>query len=162
MNLMYIKATGDDVELLAKTRVKVLRAANGMDDTVDMSAVEAHARAYYREALADGTHIAFLVFDGDSPIGAGGACFFKVLPTYYNPTGQKVYIMNMYTDPAYRRHGVAHHTLDLLVKEAQSRGITHITLEATDMGRPLYKKYGFSEMRDEMQLPYEHFSDIGR
>ena len=30
-------------------------------------------------------------------------------------------------------------------------GITYISLEATEMGRPLYKKYGFVSMKDEME-----------
>ncbi len=61
--------------------------------------------------------------------------------------------MNMYTRPDYRRRGVAYKTLDLLVKDAKSMGITDIFLEATDMGRPLYEKYGFFKMNHEMELP---------
>lgn len=37
--------------------------------------------------------------------------------------------------------------------DAKSRGITAISLEATDMGRPLYEKYGFVKLKDEMELP---------
>ena len=58
----------------------------------------------------------------------------------------------MYTAPEYRRQGIALHTLDLLVKDARKQGISHISLEATDMGRPLYEKYGFVKMEDEMEL----------
>ncbi len=61
--------------------------------------------------------------------------------------------MNMYTKPEYRRKGIALKTLNLLVEDAKSRGITAISLEATDMGRPLYEKYGFLKMKDEMELP---------
>ena len=61
--------------------------------------------------------------------------------------------MNLYTAPEYRRRGIAYTTLDLLVKEARSKGITAISLEATDMGRPLYEKYGFVRMNHEMELP---------
>lgn len=32
--------------------------------------------------------------------------------------------MNMYTDPEYRRKGIAIKTLDMLIKEAKKRGIT--------------------------------------
>lgn len=59
----------------------------------------------------------------------------------------------MYTAPEYRRKGIAYKTLDMLVKDAKSRGITAISLEATAMGRPLYEKYGFVKMNDEMELP---------
>lgn len=60
--------------------------------------------------------------------------------------------MNMYTAPKYRRQGIAFHTLDLLVKDAREQGITQIALEATDMGRPLYEKYGFVKMENEMEI----------
>lgn len=43
--------------------------------------------------------------------------------------------MNMYTAPAYRRQGIAYTTLGLLVEEAKKKGISQISLEATDMGR---------------------------
>lgn len=60
--------------------------------------------------------------------------------------------MNMYTAPAYRRQGIAYRMLDLLTAEAAERGILQIALEATDMGRLLYQKYGFIAARDEMEL----------
>ena len=60
--------------------------------------------------------------------------------------------MNMYTKPEYRRKGIAYKTLDLLVAESKQRGIDAVSLEATDMGKPLYKKYGFVKMNDEMEL----------
>lgn len=63
--------------------------------------------------------------------------------------------MNMYTAPEYRRRGIASRTLDLLVKEAKAQGVDCITLEATQMGRPVYEKYGFVKMRDEMILPQD-------
>lgn len=62
------------------------------------------------------------------------------------------FIMNMYTAPDYRRRGIAYRTLELLVEDAKSRGIKAISLEATDMGRPLYEKYGFVQMNGEMEL----------
>lgn len=90
--------------------------------------------------------------EDDKFIGAGGVSFYSVMPTYHNPSGKKAYIMNMYTSPDYRRQGIAYKTLDMLVKVSKERGINQISLEATEMGRPLYEKYGFVKMESEMEL----------
>ena len=149
---VYKRATMEDIDELVRTRIIVLRAANKLPDDEDMSVVEKESYAYYRRALETGEHIAYLVYDNGAFVGAGGVSFYQVMPTYHNPTGKKAYIMNMYTAPEYRRKGIAIHTLDLLVKDAREQGASQITLEATEMGRSLYEKYGFVKMEDEMEL----------
>lgn len=149
----YKRASLEDLELLTETRITVLRAANKLDDTVDMSVVKEQSRDYYRHSLADESHIAYLVYDGETFAGSGGISFFRVMPTFHNPDGRKAYIMNMYTRPEYRRKGIGRQTLGLLVAAAREKGITAISLEATDMGRPLYEKFGFVCMEHEMELP---------
>lgn len=119
----YKRATIEDIGELVRTRMIVLRAANKLSDEVDMPVVERESRAYY-----------------------------QMMPTYHNPAGKKAYIMNMYTAPEYRRQGIAFQTLDLLVKDAKKQCVSQIALEATDMGRPLYERYGFVKMEDEMEL----------
>lgn len=153
MEFDYKRAGLEDIELLVKTRIEVLRAANGLSDDTEMPLVEQQSREYYEKCLLAETHIAYLVFDRERFIGAGGVSFFRVMPTYHNPTGWKAYIMNMYTNPDYRRKGIAYHTLELLIEEAKNKGVKHISLEATDMGRFLYKRYGFVSLKDEMELP---------
>lgn len=148
----YKRATIENIDELVRTRIIVLRAANRLLDDVDMSIVEQESYAYYKRALESGEHIAYLVYDNEKFIGAGGVSFYQVMPTYHNPTGKKAYIMNMYTAPEYRRRGIAFRTLDLLIKDAKELGVIQIALEATDMGRPLYEKYGFVKMEDEMEL----------
>ncbi len=150
--MIYKLATIEDIDELVRTRIIVLRAANQLSDDVDMLNVERESYEYYKRALVSGEHVAYLVYDEDTFVGAGGVSFYQVMPTYHNPSGRKAYIMNMYTSPEYRRKGIAYHTLDLLVKEAQEQGVSHISLEATEAGRPLYEKYGFVKMEDEMEL----------
>ena len=152
MKLNYKKAVLEDIEILTETRITVLRAANQLSDDVEMSDVKEQSYLYYQKALSEDSHVAYLVFDDNEFVGAGGISFFHVMPTFHNPTGKKAYIMNMYTKPEYRRKGIAYKTLDLLVAESKQRGIDAVSLEATDMGKPLYKKYGFVKMNDEMEL----------
>ena len=148
----YKKATIEDIDELVRTRIVVLCAANKLSQDVDMSLVEKESYEYYRRALENGEHIAYLVYDNGTFIGAGGVSFYQVMPTYHNQTGKKAYIMNMYTAPEYRRQGIAIHILDLLVNDTRELGVLQIGLEATEMGRPLYEKYGFVKMEDEMEL----------
>lgn len=149
----YKRATATDLEELVRTRLIVLRAANKLSDDADMRLVEKASFAYYQKALDTKEHIAYLVYDDGDFIGAGGVSFYQVLPTYHNPDGRRAYIMNMYTKPEYRRQGIAYRMLDLLVAAAKKQGVSQIALEATDMGRGLYEKYGFVAAGSEMELP---------
>lgn len=151
----YKIATIEDIDELVQTRIIVLRAANKLSDEEDMQMVEKMSYEYYKKALVSGDCVAYLVHDKGKFIGAGSVSFYQVMPTYHNPSGRKAYIMNMYTSPEYRRQGIAYKTLKLLIGEAKKQGIIQITLEATDMGRPLYEKYGFVNMKDEMELVVE-------
>ena len=153
MEPRFHKATLEDLDLLVRTRIQVLLAANRLPEDTDMSAVEQASRDYYTAALADGSHAAWLVFDGDTWIGAGGVSFYRVMPTYHNPSGRKAYLMNIYTHPDYRRRGLGRRMAELLVEEARKRGVTAISLDATAMGMPLYESMGFVHMPMEMELP---------
>jgi len=151
LNIIYKKATIEDIVLLTKTRIEVLRAANNLTSDIDMDEVERKTYEYYKEAFQNDTHTAYMVFEDNKFVGAGGVSYYQVMPTYHNPSGKKAYIMNMYTKPLYRRNGIAIRTLALLVEDAKKRGITSISLEATEMGRPLYEKFGFVQMKNEME-----------
>lgn len=153
MNITYKRATLQDINLLTAMRIEVLRAANKLSGDNDMSEVAKQTYDYYRKTLCDGSHIAYLIFDDSRAVGTGGVSFFQVMPTYHNPSGKKAYIMNMYTNPEYRRKGIAFQTLDMLISDIKQKGIMAISLEATDMGRLLYEKYGFIKMNNEMELP---------
>ena len=158
MEFTFKKATLADLELLTESRIEVLRAVFKVPADTDMSETEEVSRKYYQESLTADRHAAYLVFAGPDAggmpqlAGAGGVSFYQVMPTCHNPSGEKAYIMNMYTRPEYRRQGIAGRVLELLIQEAHERGITYITLDASDMGRPVYEKHGFEVMKDEMKL----------
>jgi len=153
-NFTYHRATLDDLDALTETRIRTLRAANNLPDTAEMPEVRENTREYYRSALADGSHVAYLVYDGNEVVGTGGVVFYSLIPMCSLTTGKAAYIQNMYTHPDYRRRGIAWKTLDLLVGEVRGRGLISVALEATDMGKPLYEKYGFTTLDCEMRLEF--------
>lgn len=95
-NYNYKRATLNEIDLLTKTRIIVLKAANKLSDEVDMSIVEENTYNYYKTALQDGSHIAYLVFDGNEFIGAGGISFFQVMPTIITIQEKGVYYEYVY------------------------------------------------------------------
>lgn len=152
MTIEYRRAGLGDLELLVQVRALVLKAANDLPEGTDMAPVEGPSREYYARALAEGSHVAYLAWAGDELAGAGGICFYRVMPTWHEPDGRRGYIMNLYTAPAFRRRGVARGMLERLTAEARARGVKQLSLEATPMGRPLYEAFGFAPLADEMGL----------
>lgn len=52
--------------------------------------------------------------------------------------------------------------MELLVADAMEKGVSAISLEATEMGRPLYEKFGFVKMNSEMELPEDWTAPVLR
>ena len=60
--------------------------------------------------------------------------------------------MNVYTVPGFRRRGIARMLVTALMDEARQRGVTEISLDATEAGRPLYRALGFQDNGEGMTL----------
>ena len=82
----------------------------------------------------------------------GGESFFTLPPNDWCPSGKTAYISSMYTLPDYRRQGIASRLLTLIIGEAKERLCQRIWLNASDMGRPLYRKFGFADSATAMGM----------
>lgn len=60
-------------------------------------------------------------------------------------TGKTGYILNVYTEPEYRRQGLAGKLLTMAIEEGKTRELSYLELAATKPGYPLYKKFGFED-----------------
>ncbi|MBR6668336.1 MAG: GNAT family N-acetyltransferase [Clostridia bacterium] len=97
-----------------------------------------------------------LACDGDITIGCATLCYKRCIPTPGHPTGRRAHLMNVYVAEGYRRQGVAKQLILALHAEAEARGVTEITLDATDLGRKLYEVLGYRASDECM------YFDIGR
>ncbi len=63
-------------------------------------------------------------------------------------SGAKATIYGIYTHPDYRTNGYGVQLVNALVKVAKSRHVDCVDLMATDKGKPLYHKLGFTQMKE--------------
>ncbi|QHQ60736.1 GNAT family N-acetyltransferase [Anaerocolumna sedimenticola] len=145
----YRKATLEDADLIAKIRADFLGEVNHLtqEDKQDMCKAN---QDYLKKALADGSFAAWLAVLDEEVVGTSGITFYHVPPNMKCPNGKAAYISNMFSYPQYRKQGIATKLFSLIVEEAKIQGHNKVLLNATDMGKPLYERYGFKEVQGDM------------
>lgn len=150
--ITYRKATIEDIDELIKLRITFMKEIMNIDHDNNDQLLGDALKDYFNKILNDGKFISWLAIEDDKIVGTSGLSFYTLPPSYKNVTGDVAYIMNMYTVPSYRSRGIASSLFEKIVLEAKSRGYKKICLHATDMGKPLYTKFGFKEVSGEMEL----------
>jgi L-amino acid N-acyltransferase YncA len=115
----------------------------------DVAAMEAPYRTYLKKNL--GRVVRAWVLENDGKIVASGAVLFNNwLPRPGDHTTKSALLHSVYTEPDYRRRGLAKQIMQALLTECRRLDIQCINLHASDAGRPMYEAMGFkqtSEMR---------------
>ena len=147
MNIIYRKLTENDLETFINMRINQLRE-EGATDEMDLSPA---LMDYYQRHLANGTFVSWLAMDGDKIIGTSGMSFVEKPPYFGCPTGRIGLLSSMYTNPDYRRQGIARELLRRVVEEARAYGCGTVQITASDMGVLLYSNFGFVKNKNFMQ-----------
>ncbi|MEA5048834.1 MAG: GNAT family N-acetyltransferase [Eubacteriales bacterium] len=75
------------------------------------------------------------------------------------PTGLTGTVLNVYTQPQYRKRGYATRLMELAIREAGLQNLSYLELKATKAGLPLYRKLGFIPEKSKnpsMRYPVFH------
>ena len=145
----YRIAESEDMELLMGSRLEMLRAVNDLPEAYEFDTVlERESRDYF----AAGDQTTILAMEQGEVIGCATLCYLRMMPTFSHPTGKRAHLMNVYTREQYRRQGIAARMVERLIQEAGARGVTEISLDATESGRPLYERIGFTASQECMVL----------
>ena len=147
MNIQYRKMTSADVDTFITMRIKQLREEGATEDIDLIPAL----KDYYSRHMADGTFVSWLAVDGDKIIGTSGMSFVEKPPYFGFPSGRIGLLSSMFTDPSYRRMGIAKELLSRVVDEAKKYGCGCVQITASDMGVLLYTDFGFVKNGNFMQ-----------
>lgn len=147
MKIEYKRFTEKELDIFIDMRIKQLRE-EGAKEEIDLVPA---LKDYYTRHMADGTFVSWLAFDGEMIIGTSGMSFVEKPPYFGCPSGKMGLLSSMFTNPNYRRKGIAKELLSRVVKDAREYGCGTIQITASDMGVKLYTAFGFVHNGNFMQ-----------
>ena len=147
MNITYKRLTEKELNTFIEMRIDQLRE-EGAKEEIDLAPA---LKQYYMRHMADGTFVSWLAFDGNKIIGTSGMSFVEKPPYFGCPSGKIGLLSSMFTNPDYRRKGIAKELLSHVVNEAREYGCGTIQITASDMGVKLYTDFGFVHNENFMQ-----------
>jgi len=109
---------------------------------------------WVKSEIRSGKFVAWVVEASDPGVVGGGCLWLRPVqprPNVAQPV--EPYLLSMFTEPGFRKKGVASQILKAAIKWSRNRGYGRILLHASEKGRGLYRKHGFKrtwEMRLEL------------
>jgi GNAT superfamily N-acetyltransferase len=124
----------------------------GFRESSVLDRVEEFSREYFTEALQTGTYKGWLAEESNGEVVGGGGIVVAAWPGYPGENhAERVWILNMYTEPGARRRGVAKRLLEVMIEWCRKKGFSTVSLHASSAGRSLYETVGFQQT-NEMTL----------
>ena len=135
-------AEKNESEFLAKERIKFLRSLGYEIKEEEYNKVLSDLTEQIKRKLGSSLVCVIAEYE-DTVIGTAYMTIDEVLYHPYTPKGYTANIVNVYTDNDYRGNGIATAMMKKLIEYGKENGIEKLTLDATDIGQPIYRKLGF-------------------
>jgi GNAT superfamily N-acetyltransferase len=108
-------------------------------------------QAYLQRAMPSGKYVGWLAETAEGRVVAGAGVAMGDWPgSPDDPTGKRALVLNVYTEPEFRRQGIARRLMLAVIGWCRDEGLRTLSLHASDFGRALYEELGFrptNEMR---------------
>ncbi|HTS63294.1 MAG TPA: GNAT family N-acetyltransferase [Candidatus Acidoferrales bacterium] len=155
MNGIHIRPAGiaDLAHILRHRRAMFRDMGRGSEMELDQMVMT--AETFFRAAIASGGYRGWLAETVDGQVVAGAGITILSWPgSPDDSSGRRGWVQNVYTEPEYRRLGLARQLMETLMDWCREEGFRRVYLHASDDGRPMYESMGFvptNEMR--LMLP---------
>jgi|SRR5215470_4233888 len=137
-------ATVGDVHAVARHRVAMFRDM-GVLAEAEAPALEASSAEFLARAIPAGDYYGWVAERDGLVIAGAGIVLRPLLPRPgHLDGGVEAYVLNVYTEGAHRRRGIARALMQTVLGWCRAEHIARVTLHASDEGRPLYLALGFA------------------
>jgi len=146
-------ATLDDVDIDAIVHHRrAMFTDMGYKDQRALEAMSVRFRPWLRQKMEAGEYYTWFAIAPDSSIAAGLGLWLMDWPPHMVAAGRwRGNILNVYTEPAHRRRGMARALMQVGMDWCAAHDIGAVILHASPDGRALYESLGFTAS-NEMRL----------
>lgn len=157
-DLIYRRATQNDISSLVDYRLKFLNELNEKNDGEKTFLLKEELQKYFAENIKRDEFVSWLAEYDGKIVATSGLILWKIAPRYDCLHGRYGYILNMYTLPEFRRNGISTELLKRLIVDAKLLKIDILNLHATKDGISIYRRFGFTEPIDpELELNLDNY-----
>jgi GNAT superfamily N-acetyltransferase len=151
MNIRLATLCDSDLATIIHHRRAMFRDMD-FDDESTLDAMSAGFGPWLRRKLESGEYLAWFALAPDASVAAGlGLWLMDWPPHMIGASQRRGNILNVYTEPAHRRQGMARALMNAALEWCAANQIDVVILHASEEGRGLYESFGF-EPTNEMRF----------
>lgn len=143
-------ATPADAPLISAHRRLMFRDM-GTEQTDALERALREFETWVTPRLVNSEYVGWFAIAPDGAVAAGAGVWLMDWPPHTSGPGPRANILNVYTEQAHRRKGLARLLVNTALDWCKSQNIHMVILHASDEGRPLYERLGFTPT-NEMRL----------
>jgi GNAT superfamily N-acetyltransferase len=133
-----------DIPALCRLRLAYFDEEFGALPPEQLQAISAQLPPYFAAHLGKDCITAAAVLP-DGSLAANAILMISEKPANpFFPNGRSGYVLGVYTMPEYRGQGIATRLMQHIQQEAKRLRLDIVTLSASEMGKSIYEKIGFS------------------
>lgn len=146
------RATANDSDLITRHRKAMFADMRNAPEPI-LDQMGRNFEPWVRRMIAEDKYAGWITSDGEPPIASAGLLILDWAPHFLDPTcEQRGYILNVFVEPEYRKQGLAQMLTKECMAEARRRGIGVVALHASEKGRPVYEKLGFTASNEMLYV----------
>ena len=150
ITLRKATASADDAEIILHHRMSMFTDM-GIDPAL-VAKMEAPFRAWVAQEFSAGRFETWFACAEDGQVIAGaGLWLYQWIPSPLALQTIRAYILNVYTERAYRQQGIARRLVEEIIAHCREQDYAVVMLHASKQGRPIYEALDFKQT-NEMRL----------
>lgn len=144
------RATAGDIDTLVAHR-RAMFVDMGYNDEAVLDSMAAKCHPWLLARIERNEYLAWLVVSPENTVIAGAGLWLMDWLPHMIGTIPRGNIVNVYTEPGFRRRGLAAELMRTVMEWCRASGVDVIVLHASPEGRRLYESLGFAST-NEMRI----------